>query len=65
MWKSASNGITRELRRANVKYATKRIAAYTAEKAAVKTTIKVAVGRFGLGAIGSAIFALKLARTKR
>lgn len=47
------------------KYATKRIAAYTAEKAAVKTTIKVAVGRFGLGAIGSAIFALKLARTKR
>ena len=65
VWKSASNGITRELRRANVKYATKRIAAYTAEKAAVKTTIKVAVGRFGLGAIGSAIFALKLARTKR
>ena len=53
-WKSASNGISREMRRANVKYATKQIAKLTAKKAAVKTSTKVAVGRSALGAIGNA-----------
>ena len=54
-WKSASKGIFRELRRANVKYATKQIARYTAEKVAVKTSAKVSTGRFIFGAIGNAI----------
>ncbi len=54
-WKTASKGISREIRRENVKYATKQIAKYTAEKAVAKTSAKVAVGRFILGAIGNTI----------
>lgn len=54
-WKSASNGITRELRRANISYATKQIARYTAEKVAVKTAVIFAVGRMVLGAIGNTL----------
>ena len=53
-WKSASKGISRELRRANVKYATKQIAKYTVEKVAVKTSTKIAIGRLTFGAIGNA-----------
>jgi RHS repeat-associated protein len=52
-WKSASKGISRELRRANVKFATKQIAKLTAEKVAIKTSAKVAVGRLTFGAIGN------------
>ena len=59
-WKSASNSITRELRRANIKYAAKRISAYTAEKTAIKIAAKIAVGRIGFGTIASAITAWKL-----
>ena len=59
-WKSASDSITRELRRANIKYAAKRISAYTAEKTAIKIAAKIAVGRIGFGTIASAITAWKL-----
>lgn len=53
-WRSASRGISREMRRANVKYATKQIAKYTAEKVAVKTSTTVAIGRLTFGTIGNA-----------
>ncbi len=60
-YKSASNGITRELRRANIKYATKRIAKYTMEKVLVMNSAKVAIVRFGLGAVGNVVTRWKLA----
>ena len=53
-WESVSKGISREMRRANVKYATKQIAKYTAEKIAVKTSTKVAISRLTFGAIRNA-----------
>lgn len=49
-----TQGISREMRRANVKYATKQIAKYTAEKVAIKNSTKIAIGRFTFGAIGNA-----------
>ncbi|MBR0577473.1 RHS repeat-associated core domain-containing protein, partial [Proteiniclasticum sp. BAD-10] len=50
-WKSASRGISREMRRANVKYATKQIAKFTAEKVAAITSTKVAISRLTFGTI--------------
>lgn len=52
-WKSASKGIKREMRRTNVKYATKQIAKYTVEKVAVKSSVKIAISRFAFGTIGN------------
>lgn len=52
-WKSASKGISRELRRANTKYAAKQIAKYNAEKLAIKSTINSSVSRYVAGAIGN------------
>ena len=54
-WKSASNSIVRESRRANVKYAAKQIAKYTAAKLTIKTSAKTAIGRLAFGAIGNTI----------
>ena len=59
-WENATNGISRELRRANTKYAAKRIAEYSAGKKAVKIAVKVATCRIGFGTIGSAITICKL-----
>jgi len=50
-WKSAQKGVTRELRRANVKYATMRIVKYSAEKVAVKNIAIVGAARFTAGVI--------------
>jgi hypothetical protein len=50
-WKSAQKGITREVRRANVKYATKQIAKYTAEKVAIKKIVKGGIASFTGGVI--------------
>ncbi len=50
-WKGVQKGITRELRRANVKYATKQIARYTADKFIIKNTVKVGAARFTGGEI--------------
>ena len=59
-WKFASKGILRETKRANVKYASKQIARYTAQKAAVKSSVKVSIGRMILGAIGNAFSRWKM-----
>ena len=59
-WKFASKGILRESRRANAKYASKQIARYTAQKAAVKSSVKVSIGRMILGAIGNAFSRWKM-----
>ena len=59
-WKFASKGILRESRRANAKYASKQIARYTAQKAAVKSSVKGSIGRMILGAIGNAFSRWKM-----
>ena len=48
-WKSASKSTVRELGRQNAKYAAKRIAQYTVEKAEVKSALLIAFTRFVLG----------------
>jgi len=54
-WKAASKGITRETRRANAKYAAKRIVQYRAQKAAIKKDVAISIGRMILGPFGSTI----------
>ena len=51
-WGSAKKGISRELRRANVKYATKQIAKYTVKKVTIKRMAAISISRFVIGAIG-------------
>ena len=55
-WNNAQKGISRELRRANVKYATKQIARYTATKMAIKKSAAVTISRFLLGGLASRRF---------
>lgn len=64
-WKAASKGITRETRRANEKYAAKRIAQYRLEQAVIKRTIKNTLGRMILSPIGSQIACKLIERIKR
>lgn len=52
-WKSASKGIARETRRANMKYATKQIAKYTAQKKSVKTSAIVSGVKYVISAISN------------
>lgn len=54
-WKAASKQITRETRRANTKYAAKRIVQYRAQKAAIKKDVAISIGRMILGPFGSTI----------
>ena len=54
-WDLASNGIKRELRRVTTKYASKQIARYTFAQTEIKSAIKIGIGRFALGSIGSAL----------
>ncbi|MGI6745669.1 MAG: hypothetical protein ACOX45_05935 [Acutalibacteraceae bacterium] len=49
-WNSAQKGISREMRRANVKYATKQIAKLSLEKTVIRKTVLVSTTRFALGA---------------
>ena len=53
VWKNASKGIEREMRRANAKYAAKQIAKYMVTKNAVKTAIKIAAIRYTAGVAAS------------
>ena len=55
-WRSAQKGITRELRRANTKYAAKQVARYTITKTVIKKSAAIAVSRFVLGGIASRRF---------
>ena len=55
-WGSAKKGISRELRRANVKYATKQIAKYTVKKVTIKRMAAISISRFVIGAIGGTYF---------
>lgn len=48
----AEKGIVREQRRANVEYATKQIAKYSAEKVLVKKAVTTSIIRFSLGVAG-------------
>ena len=64
-WKAASKGITRETRRANEKYAAKRMAQYRLEQAVIKRTIKITLGRMILSPIGSKIACKLIERIKR
>ena len=55
-WKTASKQITRETtRRANEKYAAKRIVQYRAQKATIKKDVAISIGRMILGPFGSTI----------
>jgi RHS repeat-associated protein len=45
-WGNAQKQITREMRRASVKYATKRIAVHTATKVSIKSVVIVSLARF-------------------
>ena len=65
IWNSASNGITREWRRANAKYAAKQITRYTLRKKAVKKVVGLAFTRFTLGAGGSTFFNRKFKALRR
>ena len=59
-WKAASQGIRREARRANVKYAAKQTVRYAAQKAAIKTSIRKGVAGFTFGTIGNTYIRCKL-----
>ena len=50
-WKGSQKGLTREMRRTNVKFTAKQIAKYTARKTAVKYAVKVGAARFAGGVI--------------
>ena len=60
LWKNASKGIERELRRVNVKYATKQISKYVAEKVAVKNSVIISIGRAAMGTISNAFSRWKM-----
>ncbi len=50
-WESARKGVTRELRRANVKYGTKQIAKYSAEMGAIRSAVITEIGGYTGGVL--------------
>ncbi len=59
-WKVASQGIRREARRANVKYAAKQTIRYVAQKTAIKSSIRKGIAGFTFGSIGNTYIRWKL-----
>ena len=64
-WNSAKSGITRELRRKNVKYATKQIGRYLIRKKGVKDTLKYTLKRFIFGSAANTFSSRRFKILKR